>query len=141
MDLNYPKLLETRSYVNGQFIDGNQGKTFEVINPCNGELVAEVSDCDVNLTKVVIDQAQEAFITWRKMTGTERGQLLRRWYELQLEHIDDLAKILTIEQGKPIAEAAGEIRYGASFVEWFAKRHVETMVILYQDISEINASW
>ncbi|MBT8219931.1 MAG: NAD-dependent succinate-semialdehyde dehydrogenase [Bacteroidia bacterium] len=121
MELQYPKLLQYQSYINGQFIDAHSQSTFPVSNPFNGEHIAEVTNCGIAETKNAIAAGQSAFESWRQLTGTERGQILRRWYELQMQHINDLATILTIEQGKPLEEAKGEIRYGASFVEWFAE--------------------
>ena len=121
MKLNNPKLLQQKAYINGQFVNALNDKTFAVYNPFNGDKIAEVADCGIKDTQIAIEKAAEAFQSWRQLTGTERGGILRKWYELQLEHLDDLATILTIEQGKPLAEAKGEIRYGASFVEWFAE--------------------
>lgn len=121
MKLNYPKLFQQKAYINGQFSNAECDKTFSVFNPYNGEKIAEVADCSVSETRRAIEFADNAFQSWRKLTGIERGQILRKWFELQLEHLDDLAMILTLEQGKPIQEAKGEIRYGASFVEWFAE--------------------
>ncbi len=121
MKLNYPKLLQAKAYINGQFVEAENQKTFDVYNPYNGEKIAAVADCGAAETRYAIDKANEAFKSWKQLTGIERGKILRRWFELQIEHIDDLATILTTEQGKPINEAKGEIRYGASFVEWFAE--------------------
>jgi succinate-semialdehyde dehydrogenase/glutarate-semialdehyde dehydrogenase len=121
MKLNYPKLFQQQTFINGKFTDANDQKTFAVTNPFNGEKIADVADCGVDETREAINIADKAFQSWRKLTGIERGQILRRWFDLQMEHLDDLATILTTEQGKPLAEAKGEIRYGASFVEWFAE--------------------
>ena len=121
MNLKNPKLLETRSFINGRFINANDNKTFSVTNPYDGKTIAEVADCGQSETLGAIKEAQEAYRSWKKLTGTERGQILRRWYDLQMENIDDLATILTCEQGKPLVESKGEIGYGASFVEWFAE--------------------
>jgi len=121
MKLKNPNLLRHHAYINGQFVNALDAKTFPIYNPYNGEKIAEVADCGVEDTKIAIEKAAVAFQSWRQLTGTERGQILRRWYELQLENLDDLATILTIEQGKPLTESKGEIRYGASFVEWFAE--------------------
>ena len=121
MKLKNPDLLKQKAYINGQFSDASHGKTFSVLNPFNGEKITTVADCGKLETKRAIEAAEKAFISWRNLTGIERGQILRKWFDLQLEHLDDLAMILTIEQGKPIEEAKGEIRYGASFVEWFSE--------------------
>jgi len=121
MKLKNPSLLCQQAYINGRFVSAIDKKTFPVYNPYNGEKIAEVADCGVKDTNIAIEKAAVAFQSWRQLTGTERGVILRRWYELQMENIEDLATILTMEQGKPLNEAKGEIRYGASFVEWFAE--------------------
>ncbi len=120
MQLNYPKLFQTQAYINGVFVDGDSG-TFEVTNPYDGSVIAEVADCTPQQAEQAIQAAAEGFKVWSKYTAGKRSRILRKWYELQLEHADDLARLLTTEQGKPVAEAKGEIRYGASFVEWFAE--------------------
>jgi succinate-semialdehyde dehydrogenase / glutarate-semialdehyde dehydrogenase len=117
--LNDPTLLETRAYVNGQWVE--TGKTFAVYNPSTGDLIADVTDLDVEDTKAAIDAAYLAKADWAAHTGKERSAILKRWFELMVENADDLASILTAEMGKPIAEARGEILYGASFIEWFAE--------------------
>jgi succinate-semialdehyde dehydrogenase/glutarate-semialdehyde dehydrogenase len=119
LDLKDPSLLETRAYVNGQWIA--QSETFPVYNPANGECIARVSDAGVAGTSEAIDAAYDAKEGWMAWTGKERGAVLRKWYDLMLENADDLATILTAEMGKPWAEARGEILYGASFVEWFSE--------------------
>ena len=115
------RLFKTSSYINGSWSVANDASVFSVMNPYSGEEVAQVANCGPEETEQAIQAASNAFKSWRKITGTERGQILRRWYELQMENLDDLAYILTLEQGKAIAEAKGEIKYGASFVEWFAE--------------------
>ncbi|MEM1326821.1 MAG: NAD-dependent succinate-semialdehyde dehydrogenase [Bacteroidota bacterium] len=121
MQLNRPDLLQTNAFINGQFVKANSGATFEVHNPFDHELLAEVADCGKAETEEAIQHAQDAFKIWNGYRAAKRSRILRRWYELQLEHVDDLARILTLEQGKPFTEAKGEIKYGASFVEWFAE--------------------
>ncbi len=121
MNLKNQRLLTGQSFINGQFINANKQKTFSVTNPYDGKHIIDVADCSASETQSAITKANEAFVSWRQLTGTERSTILRRWFELQMENIDDLAMILTVEQGKPLAEAKGEIRYGASFVEWFAE--------------------
>ena len=120
MQLNYPKLFQTQAYINGAFVNGADG-TFTVTNPFDGTIIAEVADCTAAQTTEAIQAAAEGFKVWSKYTASKRSRILRKWYELQLKHADDLARLLTTEQGKPLAEAKGEIRYGASFVEWFAE--------------------
>lgn len=117
--LNDPTLLETRAYVNGQWVE--TGNTFPVHNPSTGDRIAEVTDLGVEDTKAAIEAAYQAKTDWAAHTGKERSAILKRWFELMIENADDLASILTAEMGKPIAEARGEILYGASFIEWFAE--------------------
>jgi len=107
--------------VDGNWIDAADGATFEVTNPATGEVVAEVAKCGAAETRRAIEAAEQAQLAWRQETATERSNLLRRWFELMMEHQEDLAHIMTAEQGKPLAESRGEIAYGASFVEWFAE--------------------
>lgn len=119
MKLNNQKLLTGKAYINGQWIDGS--KSFEVRNPANGELVESVADLDVSQVKDAIAAANEAFPEWAAKSAKERAAVLRNWFELIVEHVDDLAAILSAEQGKPLFESKGEVLYGASFIEWFAE--------------------
>lgn len=119
LKLNDQTLLETRAFVNGHWI--KNGNTFPVTNPSNGEKLADVTDLGVEDVTLAIDGAYDAKASWAAKTGKERGAILRKWHDLMLENIDDLAKILTAEMGKPLAEAKGEIMYGASYIEWFAE--------------------
>ena len=121
MKLSDIKLFKTRVYVNGEWIDADSGETFSVTNPATGESIAEVARCGGDETRRAIEAAEKAQIQWREETATQRSKLLRRWFDLMMEHQEDLAQILTAEQGKPLFEARGEIAYGASFVEWFAE--------------------
>ncbi len=118
-DLSARNLLEGRAYVNGEWLSG--AKTFPVTNPATGEEIIQVADLTREDTKRAVNAAYEAFPAWAAKTGKERAAILRRWYELIMENADDLARLLTAEQGKPLAEAKGEIVYGASFIEWFAE--------------------
>src|SRR6056297_815690 len=118
--LNDPTLLETRGYVNGAWIDGDDG-TFAVDNPARGDTIADVADLSRAQVADAIAAAQTAQKDWVRWTGKERSQVLRKWFDLMIEHQDDLGTILTAEQGKPLAEAKGEIAYGASFIELFAE--------------------
>ncbi|WP_380058174.1 NAD-dependent succinate-semialdehyde dehydrogenase [Falsihalocynthiibacter sp. SS001] len=119
LTLNDPSLLETRALVNGEWIE--TGKTFAVINPATGEEIAQVVDVPVETVSAAIDSAYTAQKEWAKWTGKERAAVLRKWFDLMVENADDLAAILTAEMGKPLAEAKGEILYGASFIEWFGE--------------------
>ncbi len=121
MQLNNPALLKDKAFVNGQWTKSGTGKTYAVHNPVDKSVITSVPDMDGEDTKMAIQKASVAFNSWKKYTAKERADILRKWYELQIKHLDDLALILTTEQGKPLAEAKGEIKYGASFVEWFAE--------------------
>lgn len=118
--LNDPSLLKTRAYVNGAWIDGDQG-TFDVTNPARGDVIAQVADLSRAQVADAIAGAEAAQKEWAKWTGKERAGLMRKWFELMMANQDDLGVILTAEQGKPLAEAKGEIAYGASFVEFFGE--------------------
>ena len=120
-DLSARNLLEGRSYVGGAWIDADSGATFPVTNPATGEEIAQVADLGQAETARAIDAAYAAQGPWAARTAKERSAILRRWFELIVENADDLACLLTAEQGKPLAEARGEIIYGASFIEWFAE--------------------
>ncbi|MEL7090853.1 MAG: NAD-dependent succinate-semialdehyde dehydrogenase [Pseudomonadota bacterium] len=117
--LKDPALLEPRAYVNGAFVDG--AGTFDVVNPARGDVIAQVADLSRAQVADAIAAAKTAQKEWASWTGKERAAVLRRWFELMMEHQDDLGAILTAEQGKPLAEAKGEIAYGASFIEFFAE--------------------
>lgn len=113
------KRLYNNAYINGQWV--SKTNTFPVINPFDGKEITQVADCDRTDAQQAIESAQQAFPAWRDLTAGARSQILKKWYELQMEKVDELARLLTLEQGKPLAEAKGEIKYGASFVEWFAE--------------------
>jgi succinate-semialdehyde dehydrogenase/glutarate-semialdehyde dehydrogenase len=119
MHLSKPKLLQTGLYINGQWQQSDE--TYVVANPATGTQAAEVAKAGAAETQAAIDCAQAAFDPWRKKSAKERSKAVRRWGELMLEHQQDLATIVTTEQGKPFAEAMGEVVYAASFLEWFAE--------------------
>lgn len=119
LKLNDPSLLETRAFVNGHWIEN--GATFPVLNPSSGEKIADVTDLGIEDVSLAIDGAYAAKTAWAERTGKDRGSILRKWYELMVENVDDLATILTAEMGKPFAEAKGEVMYGASYIEWFSE--------------------
>ncbi|MCL4161499.1 UNVERIFIED_CONTAM: hypothetical protein GTU68_066596, partial [Idotea baltica] len=119
--LTDPTLLATKAFSGGDWVDADDGKTFDVTNPANGEVIAKVADLSRVETAVAIEKASKAQVEWAKQTGKERSAILRKWYELMIKNADDLGTILTTEQGKPFAEAKGEALYGASFIEWFAE--------------------
>src|SRR5688572_12279826 len=115
------KPLKTLSYVDGQWIAADSGKTFAVVDPATGAEIAQVPDLGAGETERAIAAATKAFKTWSQKTALERANILLRWYELMLEEKDSLAALMTAEQGKPLAEAKGEVIYGANFLRWFAE--------------------
>lgn len=121
MELQDPTLLRTRAYVGGEWIDADSGATFDVTDPATGDVVATVADLGVDETRRAVDLADEAQKAWAARTAKDRGAVLRRWYELFLEHKEDLALIMTCEMGKPIGESRGEVVYAANFIDWFAE--------------------
>jgi len=121
MNLQDIKLLRHQCYVNGQWIGADSGHFLAVIDPASGERLAQVPDCGAAETQRAIAAADAAWPAWRAQTAKERAALLRRWFALILASTDDLAQLITAEGGKPLAEAKGEVAYGASFVEWFAE--------------------
>ncbi|GAB2191657.1 NAD-dependent succinate-semialdehyde dehydrogenase [Sessilibacter sp. MAH2] len=122
IDLNKPDLLRTQSFIGGKWIDADSGATVAVVNPANGETLCEVASLGAAETARAIDCAQKAMQEWKAWPAKKRSNVLRKWFDLMMEHQQDLAKILTAEQGKPVAEAAGEIAYGAAYIEWFAEQ-------------------
>ena len=121
MELQDPTLLRTQAYVGGEWIDADSGATFDVTDPATGEVVASVADLGVDETRRAVDLAEVAQKGWAARTAKDRGAVLRRWYELFLEHKEDLALIMTSEMGKPIGESRGEVVYAANFIDWFAE--------------------
>ena len=121
IELKDKTLFQTQAYINGQWVDADSGETVPVDNPATGEIIAEVAKCGTAETRRAIDAAETAFKSWRKFTPGQRADILYKWYELIMANVDDLALLLTTEQGKPLAEAAGEIKYGAAYIRWFAE--------------------
>lgn len=121
MQLKDKNLLRNKCYVNGKWVDADSGDNFNVTNPANGSVITTVPMFGADETRFAIAAAEKAYPLWRAKTAKERAALLRRWYELIVESADDLAQLMTAEQGKPLAEALGEVVYGASFVEWFSE--------------------
>lgn len=122
--MSCPELLITQAYLNGEWV--NRSKLIAVSNPSTGEVLAKVPNCSVEDAAKAIDAAAVAQKDWARRTGKERAAILRRWHDLMVQHADDLAVILTSEMGKPLAEAKGEILYGASYFEWFAEEAKRT---------------
>jgi succinate-semialdehyde dehydrogenase/glutarate-semialdehyde dehydrogenase len=121
LTLKDPTLLKTRAYIAGEWQGADHGATFEVTNPATGASIATVPLMGTAETRRAIDAANAAWPAWRALTAKQRATILRKWHDLMLDNADDLALILTTEQGKPLAEAKGEIQYAASFLEWFAE--------------------
>jgi succinate-semialdehyde dehydrogenase/glutarate-semialdehyde dehydrogenase len=121
MQLKDPSLFRQQAYVNGEWCDADNGGTHPVTNPATGETIGSVPLMGAAETKRAIAAANDAWRQWRRKTAKERSIILRKWNDLMLANLDDLALIMTVEQGKPLAEAKGEIAYAASFIEWFAE--------------------
>jgi len=121
LKLKHPALLRQQAYIAGTWCDADDGRTLDVRNPATGAVIATVPLMGQAETRRAIEAADRAWRGWRKRTAHERGAILRRWNDLMLAHADDLAAIMTAEQGKPLTEARGEISYAASFLEWFAE--------------------
>jgi succinate-semialdehyde dehydrogenase / glutarate-semialdehyde dehydrogenase len=121
LSLSDPSLLKTQAYINGQWVDAADGETFPVTNPANGELVAKVAKVGAAETRQAIEAADSAMTDWKKMPAKARAGILRKWFDLTMANQEDLAIIMTAEQGKVLAESRGEIAYGASYIEWFGE--------------------
>ncbi|WP_194788228.1 NADP-dependent succinate-semialdehyde dehydrogenase [Pseudomonas sp. UFMG81] len=121
MQLKDAQLFRQQAFINGEWLDADSGQTIKVTNPATGEVIGSVPKMGAAETRRAIEAADKALPAWRALTAKERAGKLRRWFELMIEHQDDLARLMTTEQGKPLAEAKGEIAYAASFIEWFAE--------------------
>ncbi|MCD4747865.1 MAG: NAD-dependent succinate-semialdehyde dehydrogenase [Thermoanaerobaculales bacterium] len=121
MELNDRTLLKTQAFIAGQWVDADNGDSLDVINPATGTVIAKIAKCAGAETRRAIEAAEKAQLDWRKRPAKERANLLRTWFNLMMENQEDLARILTAEQGKTLSEARGEITYGANFIEWFAE--------------------
>ena len=119
--LDNAALWNERAHVDGEWIAAAEGDTYQVVDPASGQVLAEVANCGAAETHRAIEAAHRALASWRDVPAPERSALLRRWHDLMLENKEDLARIMTAEQGKPLAESRGEIAYGASYIEWFAE--------------------
>ncbi len=115
------KLFQQLAYIDGAWVSADSAATHDIRNPANGRVIATVADCGSAETRRAINAAEQALPAWRARTARQRATVLKRWYELIMTHQEDLAQLLTLEMGKPLAEARGEIAYGAAFVEWFAE--------------------
>ncbi|OSC56583.1 succinate-semialdehyde dehydrogenase, partial [Klebsiella pneumoniae] len=121
MQLNDMTLFRQQALIDGQWRDAPNGDVIAVTNPANGEQLGSVPKMGADETREAIEAANRALPAWRALTAKERANILRRWFDLMMENQDDLARLMTLEQGKPLAEAKGEISYAASFIEWFAE--------------------
>src|SRR5438874_16697 len=121
MKLRDPDLLRTRAFVGGKWVDATGGATHQVMNPATREPIGVVPEMGAADARRAIEAAAQAFPAWAAQTAKERAVILRRWYELLMANLEDLATLMTAEQGKPFAESKGEIAYAASFIEWFAE--------------------
>ncbi|MFU2048646.1 NAD-dependent succinate-semialdehyde dehydrogenase [Avibacterium gallinarum] len=114
-------LIKTKGYIDGEYVENADGKTFSVLNPAKQQEICQVADLGVTETKQAILAAEQAQKRWKQALPKERANILIRWYELVLQHQEELAQIISLEQGKPITESRGEVLYGASFIQWFAE--------------------
>jgi len=121
LELKNASLWKTDAYIDGQWCPADDASTIDVDNPATGSVLAQVANCGTAETRRAIEAAEAAFTTWRKTSVMERARILRKWHDLMLANQEDLACIMTAEQGKPLAESRGEIGYGASYMEWFAE--------------------
>ena len=121
LQLRDPGLIKSQCLIDGVWVDADDGRTIDVCNPANGVRIGSVPNAGATQTAAAISAAERALPAWKARTADERCRILRRWYELMLQHQEDLALLMTSEQGKPLAEARGEIAYAASYIEWFAE--------------------
>lgn len=119
--MNANPFLRTAAFIGGKWAPARGGQSFTVVNPANGEAIARVADCGTAETRAAIDAADAALPGWARLTADQRADILLAWHGLMLDHVDALAAILTAEMGKPLAEAVGEVRYGASYLRWYAE--------------------
>ena len=121
MQIKDQGLLQAQAYIDGHWADADSGETFDVTNPATGEVLASVAKCGTAETRRAIEAAEKALPAWRELSAKQRAGLLREWFNLMMAAQEDLAQLMTAEQGKPLAESRGEIAYGASYIEWFAE--------------------
>ena len=121
LSLNDSELFRQQAYIAGRWCEADNGTSFRVTNPATGEVLAQVPDMGAAETRRAIEAAKAAWPEWRRKPARERAVLLRKWHDLMMTNLDDLAALMTAEQGKPLAESKGEISYAASFIEWFAE--------------------
>ena len=122
LSLSDPGLLKDQAYINGQWVNADSGATFNVTNPVNGELIVTVAKLGAPETARAVAAASAAMPEWARKSAKARAGIMRKWFDLMMQHQEDLAIIMTTEQGKVLAESRGEIAYGAAFVEWFGEQ-------------------
>ncbi|UVJ45582.1 NADP-dependent succinate-semialdehyde dehydrogenase [Pseudomonas sp. LS1212] len=121
MQLNDPQLFRQQAYIDGAWVDADNGQTLKVTNPATGEIIGSVPKMGAAETRRAIEAADKALPAWRALTAKERANKLRKWFDLMMANQEDLARLMTLEQGKPLTESRGEIAYAASFLEWFGE--------------------
>ena len=121
LTLSNPALLCSKLFINGEWVNADSGATMPVFNPATKEPIIEIANAGAIETRRAIEAADAAFQSWQKVVAKERSAVLKRWFKLIMDNQEDLAKLMTAEQGKPLAESRGEVAYGAAFVEWFAE--------------------
>ena len=121
LTLSRPQLHRTANFIAGEWCDAAAGRTLGVTDPANGDLIARVPDSGADAARAAVDVAHAAFPAWRRTPAKQRAQILKRWNDLVLAHQDDLGRLISREQGKPLAEGIGEVAYAASYIEWFAE--------------------
>lgn len=119
--LNDKSLLKDKTYINGKWVGASSGETFEVHDPASGLVIGTQPEMNGSDVETAIQAAEAALPSFRKTTGRERSKMLRKWYDLMMENAEDLARLITWENGKPLADAKGEVTYAANFFEWFSE--------------------
>jgi succinate-semialdehyde dehydrogenase/glutarate-semialdehyde dehydrogenase len=122
VELNHPELLQTQAFINGEWCPAADGATLTVTNPATGQVITNVAKVGAQETEQAIAAAEAAMASWQHTPAKQRAQILRRWFDLMMKHQEDLARIMTAEQGKTLAESRGEVAYGAAFIEWFGEQ-------------------
>jgi len=122
LQLKDPTLLQHQAYINGQWVDADDGATVAVTNPATGEVIVEIAKVGAAETRRAIEAAEAAMVDWKKQPAKTRANIMRKWFDLMMANQEDLAIIMTAEQGKVLAESRGEVAYGAAFVEWFGEQ-------------------
>src|SRR5437764_14971263 len=121
LKLSDPRLFRQACYIDGQWVEADSSRIIAVDDPASGEVIGNVPNLGTMETRRAIDSAANAFESWRKRTAKERAVILRRWFDLMMANQEDLAYLMTVEQGKPLTESRGEVAYAASFLEWFGE--------------------